>query len=94
MGESRLNLKVLDLLGSAGQATMAVLGAYPRWVTGLQFSISGDIRARVSLLERFPQRVAQCEEALARMLPPKKLHAVFQQEVSWCFFHMELNKVC
>ena len=87
MGESRLNLKVLDLLGGAGQATMAVLGAYPRWVTGLQFSISGDIRARVSLLERCPQRVAQCKEALARMLPPKKLHAVFQQEVSWFLYN-------
>ena len=27
-----LDLKVLDLLGGAGQASMAVLGAYPRWV--------------------------------------------------------------
>ena len=27
------HVKVLDLLGGAGQATMAVLEAYPRWVT-------------------------------------------------------------
>jgi len=62
--------KVLDLLGGAGQATRVVLEAYPR--------------ARVSLLERCPQRVAQCEEALARMVPPKNLQAVFQQEVDIC----------
>ena len=30
--EKSLYLKVLDLLGGAGQASMAVLGAYPRWV--------------------------------------------------------------
>ena len=49
-------------------------------------SILADIyykyRARVSLLERCPQRVTQCKEAISRMVPPQKLEAVFQQEVS------------
>ena len=38
-------------------------------------------RARVSLLEKCPERVAQCEQALARIVPPAKLEAAFQQEV-------------
>ena len=40
-------------------------------------------RARVSLLEKCPERVAQCEQALARIVPPAKLEAAFQQEVIW-----------
>ena len=37
----------------------------------------------MSLLEKCPERVAQCEQALARIVPPAKLEAAFQQEVIW-----------
>ena len=80
-------MKVLDLLGGAGQATMAVLEAYPRWVTTCHSKLVLDphlavaCRARVTLLEKCPERVAQCEQALARIVPPAKLEAAFQQEV-------------
>ena len=48
----------------------------------------------MSLLEKCPERVAQCEQALARMIPPAKLEAAFQQEVIWdlltqCFMTFE-----
>ena len=51
-------------------------------MSALYWLIYYKYRARVSLLERCPQRVTQCKEAISRMVPPQKLEAVFQKEVS------------
>ena len=72
MGESRLNLKVLDLLGGAGQATMAVLGAYPRWVTGLQCSRSADIKGPCELARAMPTACGPVQGGSCQDAPSKK----------------------
>ena len=72
------SLQVLDLLGGAGQASVAVLQAYPRCQDQGPSSLH---RARVTLLERCGLRVVQAREALGAMVPPGVLDTVYQQEV-------------